>query len=287
MSILCKGDTVGIISCCDGIGNENSKYIEEIEKTLNVMGLKVQYAKTIYRTKGPFAGTGKERAEELMKLFKDKNIKAIFDVSGGASANQILGYLDYEVISKNNKPYFGMSGLSVLLNALYKCAGIETYHYTVTDLIGKSSKDQISRFQETLLNEKDDIYKIDVEWIQGNEMFGIVIGGNITALLKLAGTKYMPDFEDKILLLESLGGAPNLIGSFLYQLDHIGVFDKIKGIILGSFTDMQENNFVPDVRELILEVLGNRDIPIVKTDDIGHDPNAKCIVIGKSIHIKK
>ena len=180
-----------------------------------------------------------------------------------------------------------MSGLSVLLNALYKCAGIETYHYTVTDLIGKCSEEQISRFQETLLNGKDDIYKIDIEWIQGNEMSGIVIGGNITALLKLAGTKYMPDFEDKILLLESLGGAPNLIGSFLYQLDHIGVFDKIKGIILGSFTDMQEKGFVPDVRELVLEVLGNRDIPIIKTDDIGHDPNAKCIVIGRSIKLKK
>lgn len=116
-------------------------------------------------------------------------------------------------------------------------------------------------------------------------MSGIVIGGNITALLKLAGTKYMPDFEDKILLLESLGGTPNLIGSLLHQLDHIGVFDKIKGIILGSFTAIQENGFVPDARELVLEVLRNRDIPVVKTDDIGHDPNAKCIVIGKCINL--
>lgn len=284
---LYKGDTVGLISCCDGISNQNKEHIEKIEEILNDMGLKLRYAKTIYKTKGPFAGTGKERANELMKLFEDQNIKAIFDVSGGASANQILGYLDYEIIKKNNKPYFGMSGLSVILNALYKCADIKTYHYTIANLIEECSKEQIAMFKETFLNGKDDIYKINLEWIQGSKMNGVVIGGNMKALSKIVGTKYMPDFQDKILLLESLGGAPNLIGSILFQLDHVGAFDKINGIILGEFTEMQEENHVPDIMELIREVLGDRNIPIVKTDDIGHSPRSKCIVIGEAIHLKK
>lgn len=284
---LYKGDTVGLISCCDGISIANKEYIEEIEETLNEMGLKVKYAKTLYRTKGPFAGTGKERANELMNLFMDENIKAIFDVSGGASANQILGYLDYEIIKKNNKPYFGMSGLSVVLNALYNCADIKTYHYRIADLIDECSEEQIAMFRETFLNGKDDIYKIDLEWVKGNEMSGVVVGGNMQALSKIAGTKYMPDFQDKILLIESLGGAPNLIGSILFQLDHVGAFDKIKGIILGEFTEMEEKNHVPDVMELIREVLGDRNIPIVRTGDIGHSPSAKCIVIGEDIHLKK
>ncbi|WP_346940545.1 S66 peptidase family protein [uncultured Clostridium sp.] len=284
---LHKGDTVGLISCCDGISNHNKKYIEEIEKILNDIGLNVKYAKTIYMAKGPFAGTGKERANELMKLFKDQNIKAIFDVSGGASSNQILGYLDYEIIKKNTKPYFGMSGLSVLLNTLYKCTDIKTYHYKVANLIEECSKEQIRMFKETFLNGKDEIYKINFEWIQGNAMSGIVIGGNMKALSKIVGTKYMPDFQDKILLLESLGGAPNLIGSMLFQLEHVGAFDKIKGIILGEFTEMQEEAYVPDLMELVREVLGDRNIPIVKTDDIGHSPSSKCIVIGKAIHLKK
>lgn len=284
---LYKGDTVGLISCCDGISDQNKKHIEKIEEILNGMGLKLKYAKTIYKTKGPFAGTGKERANELMKLFKNQNIKAIFDVSGGASANQILGYLDYEIIKKNNKPYFGMSGLSVILNALYKCADIKTYHYTIANLIEECSKEQIRMFEETFLNGKEDIYKINLEWIQGNEMSGVVIGGNMQALSKIVGTKYMPDFQDKILLLESLGGAPNLIGAILFQLEHVGAFDKIKGIILGEFTEMQKENHVPDLMELVREVLGDRNIPIVKTDDIGHSPSSKCIVIGEAIDLKK
>lgn len=284
---LYKGDTVGLISCCDGISIESKEYIEEIEEILNDMGLKIKYAKTIYKTKGPFAGTGKERANELIKLFKDKKVKAIFDVSGGASANQILGYLDYEIIKKNNKPYFGMSGLSVVLNALYKCADIKTYHYRISNLIDECSEEQVRMFKETFLNGKDDIYRIDLEWIQGNEMSGIVIGGNMQALSKIAGTKYMPEFQDKILFIESLGGGSNLIGSILFQLEHVGAFDKIKGIILGEFTEMQEKDSVPDILELVREVLGDRNIPIVKTKDIGHSTSSKCIVIGEDINLKK
>lgn len=287
MAKLHKGDTVGLISCGDGLSNESKAFIDEIEEVLKDMGLNIKYAKTVYRTKGPFAGKAKERANELMKLFEDDNIKAIFDVSGGASANEVLGYLDYEIIKKNNKPYFGMSGLSVLLNALYSCAGIKTYHYTAANLIDDCDEDQIEMFKETFFRGKDNLHRFDFQWIQGSEMSGIVIGGNIQAISKIAGTKYMPDFQDKILLIESLGGAPNLIGSLLFQLEHVGAFDKIKGIILGSFTEMEEKNHIPNVLELIKEVLGDRDIPIVKTGEIGHCTDSKCVVIGGELSLKK
>lgn len=63
-------------------------------------------------------------------------------------------------------------------------------------------------------------------------------------------------------------------------------FDKIKGIILGCFTEMEEKNHVPDVLELIKEVLGDRNIPIVKTSEIGHCTDSKCIIIGEEISLK-
>ena len=66
-----------------------------------------------------FNGTGEERAEVLMKFFKDSSIKAIFDVSGGDLANGVLDYLDFEIIKNNPKPFFGYSDLSVILNSLY------------------------------------------------------------------------------------------------------------------------------------------------------------------------
>lgn len=66
---LYKGDTVGLISCCDGISNQNKEHIEKIEEILNDIGLKLTYAKTIYKTKGLFAGTGNARRKSCARYY--------------------------------------------------------------------------------------------------------------------------------------------------------------------------------------------------------------------------
>ncbi|MBM6837459.1 LD-carboxypeptidase, partial [Clostridium saudiense] len=124
------------------------------------------------------------------------------------------------------------------------------------------------------------------KFIQGENLGGVVVGGNIRCLLKLAGTKYMPDFTDKILFLESMGGEAALMSAFLNQLKQMGAFEKIKGLILGTFTKMQENNISPSISELVLNIIDNPNLPIVKTEEIGHGTNSKAIVIGKNIILK-
>ena len=93
----------------------------------------------------------------------------------------------------------------------------------------------------------------------------------------------MPDFTDKVLFLESMGGEASLISSFLNQLKQIGAFDKIQGLILGTFSKMQESNISPTIEELVVKIVNNPNLPIAKTEEIGHGSNSKCIVIGKSI----
>ena len=96
----------------------------------------------------------------------------------------------------------------------------------------------------------------------------------------------MPDFTDKILFLESMGGEAALMSAFLTQLKQIGAFEKIKGLILGTFTKMQENNISPSISELVLNIIDNPNLPIAKTEDIGHSTNSKAIIIGKNIILK-
>lgn len=62
-------------------------------------------ANTLFRKEGYFSGNPQERAAELNQLFKNTEISAIFDISGGDSANQILEYIDYESIRMNPKPF--------------------------------------------------------------------------------------------------------------------------------------------------------------------------------------
>jgi len=282
LGLLKYGDKVGIVACSNGLNLDSKNVLNELEKTLNELGLKVIFSEKLFRENSVFNGSNEEKAKVLIDFFQDKSIKAIFDVSGGDLANGILDYLDFEVIKNNKKPFFGYSDLSVVLNALYSQANIGCYLYQIRNLIGEDKENQIINFKNTFIEERDkSLLNFSYKWIQGNEMNGIVVGGNIRCFLKLAGTKYMPDFENKILLLESLSGDVAKMSTFINQYKQIGAFDKIKGIILGNFTEMEDKKYSPNIVELIKGAMNNTNIPIIKTEEIGHKGNSKCIIIGE------
>jgi muramoyltetrapeptide carboxypeptidase LdcA involved in peptidoglycan recycling len=283
MSLISLGDTIGIVASSNGLKRESETKIIELENKLNQIGLNVILSPYIYRKSSIASATGKERADALMNFFKDDRIKAIFDISGGDLANEILEYLDYRQIRNNSKPFFGYSDLSVLLNSIYAKSGIATYNYQIQNLVGKFEEKQTENFINTLLKGKNDLTSFEYKWIQGSAMEGIVIGGNVRCFLKLAGTGYMPDFEDKILLLESLGGDAYKMITYLTQYKHLGAFKKIKGIILGTFTEMEREKYSPDIIQIIKRVVDDESIPICKSSEIGHGQDAKCIRIGEKI----
>jgi muramoyltetrapeptide carboxypeptidase LdcA involved in peptidoglycan recycling len=92
----------------------------------------------------------------------------------------------------------------------------------------------------------------------------------------------MPDLTDKILLLESFGGTAAKMETYLAQLSQLGAFNKVKGILLGTFTEMEETECKPDIITLLKEYVG-KDMPIAVTKEIGHGVDSKAIVIGKEI----
>ena len=110
------------------------------------------------------------------------------------------------------------------------------------------------------------------------------MGGNIRCLLKLAGTPYWPNMNEKILLLESLGGEVPQMVTFLNQLKQMGVFEKINGILLGTFTTMEKNACTPDIVTLVKQHAGE-NIPIAVTKEIGHGVDSKAVVIGDYIYL--
>lgn len=276
--------TVAIISCSNGLQESARPTIDKLLEILSSLGLNVILSSTIYvKDDGLSSGSGKERGEELMKLYKDSAIDAIFDVSGGDLANEVLEYIDFNVIKNNPKPFIGYSDLSVMLNSIYSQAGSPSYLYQVRHIV--TNKENLYRFSNFIKDSNNDLFNINYKWVQGESMEGVVIGGNIRCTLKLAGTKYMPSFKDKILLLESLGGDVAKMRTFLTQLKLIGTFKEINGIILGTFTEMEKNNNNPTIEELVKEIVNDKNMPIVKTEEIGHGNDSKCIVIGKELKL--
>ncbi len=287
MSFLNKGDKIGVISCSNGLSIKNKNIIEELKLNLKSLDIEMVEGDTLYAKEyNLFSGTVEEKARALEKLFLDKDIKMIFDISGGDLANEVLDFLDFNLIKENPKPFFGYSDLTVLLNAIYSQCDITTYNYQLRNLIGKFKEEQMQNFKASFIEGKEDIFNLDYKWINGSHLEGIVVGGNIRCLLKLAGTKYMPDFKDKILFLESFSGNSAKMVTYITQYKNLGVFNEVKGIILGEFTEMERENLKPDIVEILKRVIGEINIPILKTRDLGHGADAKCIPIGKYLIFK-
>ena len=286
MKILSRGDRVGIVACSNGLDENMKPKILDLIDVLNNMGISVSVSDKIYKKYSHFNGTGKERADVLMNFYRDKSIKAIFDVSGGDLSNEILDYLDFDEIERLDKPYFGYSDLTVVINSLYCKTNRKSYLYQIRNLIDLCGHEQIKNFKDTFIEGNDSILKFQHEWIQGTFMDGIVVGGNIRCLLKLAGTEYMPDFQDKILFLEGYSGDVAKMTTYLTQYKQLGIFKKIKGIILGTYTEMEQKNYSPTIIELVRNIIDDNNMPIIKTRDIGHGKDSKCIIIGDKLSLR-
>lgn len=282
-NILTKGDTIALIACSNGLSLVMEDTIFNLETVLNNLFINVVRANSLFRTSQIYCETPKKRAESLMNCFKNSNIKAIFDVSGGDLCNEILPFLDFEVIKSNPKPFFGYSDLSVLINSIYSNCNMPSYLYQIRNLVKEDSYNQIVAFTNSLFKGTSDLFTFPYKWIQGSSMEGILIGGNMRCTLKLAGTKFLPDFTNKILLIESLGGDVAKLRTAFTQYKMIGAFDSINGIILGNFSEMENNKYTPTAEELLIEILDNPNIPVIKTNYIGHNANSKAAIIGKWI----
>ena len=274
------GDKVAIVCCSNGISRTNKEQIENLKNILNKIGLLPVSSPYLYEKDGLFSGTGKERAEALMDFYRDEEIKAIYDISGGDIANEILPYLDFDIIAKQEKMFWGYSDLTTIINAIYVRTRKKSVLYQIRNMLYSYSEIQQKNFANTTLNNTNDLFQFSYEFIQKNQMEGIVVGGNIRCLLKLAGTPYWPDMQNKILLLEARGGELPQMITYLNQLKQMGTFDRINGIILGTFTKLDEVAGEEAIINLVKEYTG-QEMPIIKTREIGHGMDSKAIIIGE------
>lgn len=284
--MLKQGDKIAIVCCSNGEPQSYQEKLQHLHKRLEEMGLIPVWSDYIYKQDSVFSGSAQQRADALMQFYQDEDIKAIFDISGGDLANEILPYLDYEVIAQSEKLFWGYSDLTTIINAIYAKTGKASVLYQIRNVLYDDSVRQIQNVKNTLLNGKNDLFDISFEFVQGEQIQGVVVGGNIRCFLKLAGTPYMPDVTGKILLLESYSGDVAKMVTYLNQLKQMGVFEKISGILLGTYTEMEREGYTPNIVELVKQYAGE-EITIVRTKDIGHGTDSKAIMIGKELTVEK
>ena len=280
--MISENDKIALVVCSNGKKIEDRARLEKLEVVLKEMSLVPVFSSYIYEDKFGRSTSAKWRANELMKFYEDDSIKAVFDISGGDLANEVLDYLDYDIIRKKNKPFFGYSDLTTVLNAITTKTQQVTYLYQIMNII--DSVERRADFEKTLLNNKDGLTDISWQFLQGESVEGIVVGGNIRCFLKLAGTEYFPNLDNKVLFLEGMSTTIEGLITHLTQLKQIGVFNKISGLLLGTFTKIEQNFQIEDIYEILKDFVPE-NIPIVKTVVVGHGKDSKMLLIGQKIKL--
>lgn len=272
---LKQGDEIRIVSPAQNLTSVPKEVFEKAVAFLSAKGYKVTFS-SVYQNALSLDVSAKVR--ELHEAFSDNKVKAILTALGGFDCNQILEYLDYNLIKNNPKIICGFSDITALLNAVYAQTGLITYHGPHFSSFGyEKERDYTYRFFEKCVSSSKSYHlsaSADVNYsvVQEGEAEGTVIGGNLCTLNLLQGTEFMPSLDNVILFLED----DNIMGDYfvlefernlqsLLQVKNA----KIAGVIFGRFDESCKLTF-----EKILQIVQNKkqlkSIPIVFNADFGH-----------------
>ena len=276
---LNKEDEIRIIAPSSSLSRVRSDIYDSALAFLQDQGFKVTFSKNCREMNTFQSSSVRSRVDDLHEAFADKNVKAVMACIGGFNANEILPYLDYELIKANPKILCGYSDITVLLNAIYAKTGIVTYHAPHLAALGFLNEREYTQkyFSECMMCEDPFVVKPsetarNYTIIQEGECEGEIIGGNLCTLNLLQGTPYMPDINNKILFLED----DNIMGDyFVYEFDRnlqsllqVGGAESVKGIIFGRFDESCKMNEYM-IKAIIKDKL-SPDIPIIFGADFGH-----------------
>ena len=281
--MLNNNDKIALVVCSNGKNIEDKDRLEKLESILVEMGLVPIFTKYIYKDKFGRGAKAQVRAKELMSFYENKEIKAIFDISGGDIANEVLDYLDFDVIKRNYKPFFGYSDLTTILNALESQTNEVNYLYQILNII--ENEEIRTNFKNTFMKNEQLLFDVKWEFLQGSSVEGEVIGGNIRCFLKLVGTKYFPKVDNKVLFIEGLGTSVEGLIAHLSQLKQMNVFCNISGLLIGTFTKIEKEISLEELFELVKEYIPEH-LSVVKTSEVGHAKDSKVLKIGGMINIK-
>lgn len=273
-----------LVACSDPMLLYQQDDIEQLKMLLIKEGFEVEISPYLFEN---FENLSvKNKADDLMGYFRDPDMKIIFDVSGGDIANSVLQELDYDAIRESRATFCGYSDLTTVLNAIYTKTGRETINFQVRNLLYDDTEVERIYFREHVLPGNVSAEDLDCQFLRGDAMRGRVLGGNIRCFLKLAGTPFWPDLSGAILLLEACSGGVTKMTTYLHQLKQMGVFDRVSGILLGTFSEMEKKQLTPTMEELVQSIVPTT-LPIAATRYIGHETDARAIVIGREYSLKQ
>jgi muramoyltetrapeptide carboxypeptidase len=276
---LQPGDTVYILSTARKIT------IEEITPAIQAFeswGLKVQIGKTIGKEYRQFAGTDAERKEDFQIALDDKNVRAIICARGGYGTVRMMDDLNYDEFMKHPKWVVGFSDITYLHVHISNSIGIQTLSGAMPFSFAKSTPMAIESLKNELFGKRNQYIIAPNELNRKGEAQGILIGGNLSILYSITGTKSGMNTSNKILFLEDLDEYLYHIDRMMMNLKRSSKLHDLAGLVIGGFTDMKDNKvaFGTTAYEIIAENVAEYNYPVCYGFPAGHVDDNRALVIG-------
>lgn len=242
---------------------------------LKQWGLNASVSEHALCSTGRFSGFVEQRLSDLQKAFDDPDIKLVFCSRGGYGIVHLLDKLDFTAIKENPKWVVGYSDVTALHAAL-QANGVMSVHAPMAKHFSDEGAEDISvRYTKSILAGQPLKYCIPVrrnDYLnREGSASGRLFGGNLSVFCSLLGTGYVKIPRNGILFMEDIGEAPYKVDRMIYQLKLAGVFDKISGLIVGQFTDYEEDNqMYGALLESIRNAVSEYAFPICFDFPVGH-----------------
>nr|WP_285852125.1 S66 peptidase family protein [Robertmurraya korlensis] len=304
---LQPGDEVRVISPSRSMAIIKEKQVEIARNRLEALGFHVTFGKHVHTHDEFFSTSIKERIEDLHDAFLDPNVKGVFTAIGGYNANQLLKYIDFDIIKNNPKVFIGYSDITALNLSIYQKTGLITYsgphfstfgmkhglEYTMTSFIEAITNDAPyeivpSEFWSDdpwYLDQEDRTFHEQKDYLilQEGRAEGTIIGGNLCTMNLLQGTEFMPSLKGSVLFIEDDDESHALtFDRDLQSLLHLPDAYDIQAIVIGRF---QKDSQVTEeaLRKIISSKRELSHIPIIANVNFGHvSPIATLPIGGKA-----
>ena len=292
---LRTGDRVAVIAPARSLAIINKGTREIADQRLKDLGLEVVFGKHAEESDAFLSSSIESRIKDLHEAFRNPEVKAVISVIGGFNSNQLLRYIDWELIGKNPKIFLGYSDISALQNAIFAKTGLVTYSGPAYSTFGQKLYFDytLEYFKKCLF--ADEYYETkpsetwtndDLWWekqdarnpvpnsgpyvINEGVAEGTVLGSNLCTFNLLQGTEYLPDLKNSVLFLEDDENAtPVLFDRDLQSLIHQPGFEGVRGIVLGRFE--KKSKMTKEKLTAIIRTKKELDrMPMIADTDFGH-----------------
>lgn len=275
---LQKGDKIGIVSPSGFI---EKQYIDNAVDIFEAWGFCVVLGKSVFNKHTIFAGTDTERITDFQEMIDNNEIKAIVCARGGYGAIRIIQQIDFKNIIESPKWLVGFSDVTIFHSALHN-VGVASLHSPMPKNFETASPNTLACLNNHLMGINN-YYSFLPE---SNNNIGNckakLVGGNLSILYSLLGTRYEIDTSNKILLIEDLCEKMYHIERMMYSLDMAGKLRNLSGLIVGAFTDIYDSkpSMETNVIDIIKSITSKYKYPIAYNVPIGHIQNNHPIYLG-------